>query len=66
MNRTGVMAGSSTATETVANHEEADRHRGKNDNEKDVQEFHGGIPSEKTAYCSPAAIFLVYRVRRRP
>jgi hypothetical protein len=60
------MAGSSAATETVANHEEADRQRRKHDNEKDVQEFHGGVPSEKTAYCSPAAISLVYRARRSP
>jgi len=50
------MAGSSAATETVADHEETNRQRRKHDNEKDVQEFHGGIPSEKTAYCSPAAI----------
>ncbi|WP_107913597.1 hypothetical protein [Luteibacter sp. OK325] len=58
------MTGSSTATETVANHEETDRHRRKDDNEKNVQEFHGGIPSEKTAYCSPLAIFLAYRAPR--
>jgi hypothetical protein len=58
------MAGSSAATETVANHEEADRQRRKDDNEKDVQEFHGCIPSKKTAHCSPAAIFLAYRAGR--
>jgi len=60
------MAGSSAATETVANHEETDRHCREDNNEKDVQEFHGGIPSEKTAYCSPAAILLVYRPRPGP
>ena len=41
------MEGSSAATETVANHEETDRQRRKHDNEKDVQEFHGGIPSDE-------------------
>jgi hypothetical protein len=55
------MACSSAATETVANHEEADRQRRKDDNEKDVQEFHGRVPSKKTAHCSPGAIFLAYR-----
>jgi hypothetical protein len=55
------MAGSSATTETVANHEEADRQRRKDDNEKDVQEFHGCIPSKKTAHCSPGAIFPAYR-----
>jgi len=60
------MTGSSTATETVADHEETDRHRRKDDNEKDVQEFHGCVPSKKTAHCSPGTIFLTYRIRQRP
>jgi hypothetical protein len=55
------MACSSAATETVADHEEADRQRRKDDNEKDIQEFHGCVPSKKTAHCSPRAIFLAYR-----
>jgi hypothetical protein len=55
------MAGSSTTTESVADHEETDRQRREDDNEKDVQEFHGCIPSKKTAHCSPVAIWWVYR-----
>ena len=33
----------------------------KDDNEKDVQEFHGCVPSKKTAHCSPVAIWGAYR-----
>src|SRR5689334_10828613 len=43
------MASSSAATEAVADHEEADRQCRKDDDEQDVQEFHGSVPSGITA-----------------
>jgi hypothetical protein len=40
------MSAASATTESVADHEEADRHRGKHDDEQYVEEFHGCIPSK--------------------